>query len=242
MNVIEVSHLHKRYGDTVAVDDVSFTVERGEIFGILGPNGAGKTTTVECVEGLRHPDGGTIRVLGVDPLRDRAQVRQRVGVQLQESRLPEKLKVWEALDLYASYYQRPADWRALLETLGLAGQRNTRYGALSGGQAAAVERARPGGLPGDRDTGRADHRAGPAGPPRHLRAGRAGPRPRGHDPAGHPLHGRGGTALRPAGGDRLGPDRGPGHARAAGLARPPGAAGTVPPVPAAGRRAADRPT
>src|SRR5690606_30491184 len=76
MNVIEVSHLHKRYGDTVAVDDVSFTVERGEIFGILGPNGAGKTTTVECVEGLRHPDGGTIRVLGVDPLRDRAQVRQ----------------------------------------------------------------------------------------------------------------------------------------------------------------------
>jgi len=134
MNVIEVSHLHKRYGDTVAVDDVSFTVEEGEIFGILGPNGAGKTTTVESIEGLRRPDRGHIRVLGLDPQRDRSQLRQRVGAQLQETRLPDKLKVWEALDLYASYYHRPADWPALLQTLGIAGQRDTRYRKLSGGQ------------------------------------------------------------------------------------------------------------
>lgn len=93
MAIIEVADLHKRYGDTVAVEDVSFTVEPGEIFGILGPNGAGKTTTVECVTGLRTPDQGSITVLGLDPRRDRAEVRQRVGVQLQESRLPDRLKV-----------------------------------------------------------------------------------------------------------------------------------------------------
>jgi ABC-2 type transport system ATP-binding protein len=85
MPVIEVEHLRKRYRDVVAVDDVSFTVERGEIFGILGPNGAGRTTTVEIIEGLRTPDGGTVRVLGLDPRRDGAELRQRVGVQLQES-------------------------------------------------------------------------------------------------------------------------------------------------------------
>ena len=101
--VIEVQHLHKSYPDTVAVDDISFTVERGEVFGILGPNGAGKTTTVECVEGLREPDGGDIRVLGLDPVRDRAELTERVGVQLQEGRLPDQLKVAEALELYSSY-------------------------------------------------------------------------------------------------------------------------------------------
>ena len=109
MAVIEVEHLHKQYGDLVAVDDVSFTVERGEIFGILGPNGAGKTTAVEFIDGLRTPDGGTVRVLGLDPQRDRAELRRRVGVQLQESELPEKLKVGEALDLYSSFYAEPAD-------------------------------------------------------------------------------------------------------------------------------------
>lgn len=134
MAIIEVADLHKRYGDTVAVEDVSFTVEPGEIFGILGPNGAGKTTTVECVTGLRTPDQGSITVLGLDPRRDRAEVRQRVGVQLQESRLPDKLKVWEALDLYSSYYRQPADWNRLLDTLGLADKRNTQYRKLSGGQ------------------------------------------------------------------------------------------------------------
>jgi ABC-2 type transport system ATP-binding protein len=134
MTIIEVANLHKRYGDTVAVDDVSFAVEAGEIFGILGPNGAGKTTTVECIAGLRTPDRGSISVLGLDPRRGTAELRQRVGVQLQESRLPDKIKVWEAVDLYSSYYRHPADWRELLETLGLADKRTTQYRKLSGGQ------------------------------------------------------------------------------------------------------------
>ena len=97
MPVIEVQHLHKTYGDKVAVDDVSFAVERGEIFGILGPNGAGKTTTVECIEGLRAPDTGRISVLGLDPRRDRAELTQRLGVQLQDSQLPDQLRVAEAV-------------------------------------------------------------------------------------------------------------------------------------------------
>jgi ABC-2 type transport system ATP-binding protein len=134
MPVIAVSNLHKRYGGTVAVDDVSFTVEKGEIFGILGPNGAGKTTTVECVEGLRRPDRGTVSVLGLDPRRDRAELTQRLGVQLQRSELPEKMKVREALELYSSFYRRPADWDRLLDELGLADKREARFGKLSGGQ------------------------------------------------------------------------------------------------------------
>ena len=101
--VIEVQNLHKRYGDTVAVEDVSFTVQEGEIFGILGPNGAGKTTTVECIEGLRTPERGTISVLGLDPRRDRAEVAQRLGVQLQDGQLPDRMRVAEALELYSSF-------------------------------------------------------------------------------------------------------------------------------------------
>ena len=132
MAVIEVQNLRKRYGDTFAVRDVSFTVERGEIFGILGPNGAGKTTTVECVAGLRTPDGGTIGVLGRSPS-DR-ELRRLVGVQLQESQLPEKLRVREALELYSSFYPEPADWRALARELGLADQLRTPYAKLSGGR------------------------------------------------------------------------------------------------------------
>ncbi|MGC4790524.1 ATP-binding cassette domain-containing protein [Micromonospora sp. DT178] len=134
MPVIEVDHLQKRYGEKIAVDDVSFTVEQGEIFGVLGPNGAGKTTTVECVQGLRRADGGTIRVLGLDPIRDRTEVRQRVGAQLQESQLPDKVRVWEALDLYRSFYRNRADIDELLTDLGLAEQRNTYFQKLSGGQ------------------------------------------------------------------------------------------------------------
>jgi len=132
--VIEVRQLHKRYGDTVAVDDISFTVAEGEVFGVLGPNGAGKTTTVECIEGLRAPDRGTVSVLGLDPGRDRAELTQRLGVQLQDSQLPDKLRVDEALDLYSSFYRNPADWRALVDMLGLAGKTRTRFGQLSGGQ------------------------------------------------------------------------------------------------------------
>ena len=120
MNVIEVDTIVKRYGDHAAVDGVSFSVEEGEIFAILGPNGAGKTTTVESIAGLRDPDSGTIRVLGLDPRHDRAALRQRVGVQLQESQLPDQLRVWEALDLYASFYEQPADWERLIDDLGLA--------------------------------------------------------------------------------------------------------------------------
>ena len=132
--VIEVRGLHKRYGDTVAVDDVSFTVKEGEIFGILGPNGAGKTTTVECVEGLRTPDRGEISVLGLDPRRDRAELTQVLGAQLQESQLPARLRVAEAVDLYSSFYRAPADWRSLLDMLGLADKSKTRFSKLSGGQ------------------------------------------------------------------------------------------------------------
>jgi ABC-2 type transport system ATP-binding protein len=132
MTVIEVTNLTKRYGETVAVRDVSFAVERGEIFGILGPNGAGKTTTVECIAGLRRPDGGTIRVLGREP-RD-AELRRLVGVQLQESQLQEKLTVREALELYTAFYPNPADWRALARELGLTDKLGTPFGKLSGGQ------------------------------------------------------------------------------------------------------------
>ena len=132
--VIEVQHLHKNYEDTVAVDDVSFTVHEGEIFGILGPNGAGKTTTVECVEGLRKPDRGQISVLGLDPRRDRAELTQRLGVQLQDSQLPDKLRVAETMRLYSSFYRAPADWRSLMDVLGLADKAKTRFGKLSGGQ------------------------------------------------------------------------------------------------------------
>jgi ABC-2 type transport system ATP-binding protein len=123
--VIEVQHLHKKYGGTAAVDDVSFSVHEGEIFGILGPNGAGKTTTVECVEGLREPDGGQISELGLDPQRDRAGLTQRLGVQLQESRLPGQLRVAEALELFRSFYQDPADGRELMEVLGLDSKART---------------------------------------------------------------------------------------------------------------------
>lgn len=134
MPAIEVEHLVKRYGDATVVDDVSFSVEKGEIFGILGPNGAGKTTIVESIEGLRRPDAGTIRVLGLNPQRDAAEARQLIGAQLQESRLPDKLKVWEAMDLFASFYRHPAPWPVLLERLGLADRRDARYKDLSGGQ------------------------------------------------------------------------------------------------------------
>jgi ABC-2 type transport system ATP-binding protein len=132
--VVDVENLHKSYGSTVAVDDVSFAVEKGEIFGILGPNGAGKTTTVECVTGLRARDAGRVRVLGLDPLHDGGELRRTVGVQLQESALPSKITVAEALELYASFYRDPASWERLLSVLGLTDKRDSRFGTLSGGQ------------------------------------------------------------------------------------------------------------
>ncbi len=132
--VIEVQDLHKRYRDHVAVHDVSFSVAEGEIFGIIGPNGAGKTTTVEAVEGLRTRDGGTISVLGLDPHRDRAELRRVLGIQLQSSELPERLRVAEAVRLYASFYPDPVDPDELIERWGLADKRGTAFKHLSGGQ------------------------------------------------------------------------------------------------------------
>jgi ABC-2 type transport system ATP-binding protein len=132
--VVQIDHLTKSYGPKRAVVDVSLSVAEGEIFGILGPNGSGKTTTVECVSGLRHRDGGDIRVLGVDPAQDRATVRAHVGVQLQEAELPGKLTVREALELYSAFYPDPANWRELVDVLGLGASLGTRFAKLSGGQ------------------------------------------------------------------------------------------------------------
>ncbi|MET7775763.1 ABC transporter ATP-binding protein [Streptomyces mirabilis] len=134
MSVIEVTGLRKSYGGRPVVDGVSFAVEEGEIFGILGPNGAGKTTTVECVEGLRIPDAGRVRVTGLDPVADHEQVARVLGAQLQESELQAKLTVREALELYAAFYRHPADWRPLAERLGLTAKLTTRFAKLSGGQ------------------------------------------------------------------------------------------------------------
>jgi ABC-2 type transport system ATP-binding protein len=132
--IVQVDGLRKIYGTTVAVDELSFEVRQGEIFGMVGPNGAGKTTTIECLEGLRKPDAGTVRVLGLDPQRQSKILRERTGMQLQQSNLPDRMKVWEALDLYASFYPRAADWRVLLAQLGLEDKRNTPFSKLSGGQ------------------------------------------------------------------------------------------------------------
>lgn len=132
--VIVCEHLEKRYRHVTAVADASFHVEAGEIFGLLGSNGAGKTTTVECVQGLRPPTSGRIRVLGKDPQAEAADLRGRIGCQLQESRLPDHIKVWEALDLFASLTPRASDWRNLLEQWGLQEKRNETFSSLSGGQ------------------------------------------------------------------------------------------------------------
>ncbi|MET9294901.1 ABC transporter ATP-binding protein [Streptomyces sp. NPDC003077] len=134
MPIVEVQGLRKVYGERPVVDGVSFAIEEGEIFGILGPNGAGKTTTVECVEGLRVPDGGRITVAGLDPVADHEKVTRLLGAQLQESELQSKLTVREALELYAAFYERPADWRPLAERLGLTPKLGTRFAKLSGGQ------------------------------------------------------------------------------------------------------------
>jgi ABC-2 type transport system ATP-binding protein len=133
--VIQVSRIRKTYGATVAVDEVSFEVNEGEIFGLIGPNGAGKTTTMECIEGLRTPDRGAISVLGLDPFRNVYKLQNRIGVQLQQARLQKRIKVWEAVDLWASLYQKNAtDGKLLLEQLGLNDKRDAWFMNLSGGQ------------------------------------------------------------------------------------------------------------
>ena len=130
---VDIRNLGKRYGTTVAIDDVSLQVPEGEIFGILGPNGAGKTTTVECAVGLRSPDAGTVRVFGLDPGRDRAQLHAMVGVQLQSSVFPDRLRVSEIVDMYRSFYAHPTD-DDLFEAFGLGEKRMSYYSSLSGGQ------------------------------------------------------------------------------------------------------------
>ena len=133
--VVHVAGVRKTYGRTIAVDDVSFAVVDGEIFGLIGPNGAGKTTTMECVEGLRTPDRGVISVLGLDPFRDVYKLQERIGVQLQQAQLQKRIKVWEAVHLWSSLYRRKtADGDRLLDQLGLADKRNAWFMTLSGGQ------------------------------------------------------------------------------------------------------------
>jgi ABC-2 type transport system ATP-binding protein len=132
--VIQVSGIRKTYGSTVAVSEVSFEVGKGEIFGLIGPNGAGKTTTMECVEGVRQPDRGTISILGLDPFRDVYKLQNRIGVQLQQAQLQKRIKVWEAVDLWASLYTTPVNGDQLLEQLGLESKREAWFMTLSGGQ------------------------------------------------------------------------------------------------------------
>jgi len=133
--VIQVSGVRKTYGSTVAIDDVSFDVNDGEIFGLIGPNGAGKTTTMECIEGLRTPDRGAISVLGLNPFRDVYKLQDHIGVQLQQAQLQKRIKVWEAIDLWASLYRKKAaDAERLLVQLGLVDKRNAWFMNLSGGQ------------------------------------------------------------------------------------------------------------
>ncbi len=137
MSVIQVANLCKQYGEVQAVQDISFTVDRGEIFGIIGPNGAGKTTTVECLEGLRQPTSGSLRILDMDPHKDAHRLKPHIGIQLQESVLPDRIKVKEALRLFAALYHRtPREqhYLPLMEELGLTQKLNSTFDTLSGGQ------------------------------------------------------------------------------------------------------------
>lgn len=131
---ISVSRLRKTYGSVIAVDDVSFEVEHGEIFGIIGPNGSGKTTTVECLQGLRDPDSGEVDILGLDPRTQRKALRHRIGSQLQESSLPDRIRVWEALDLFGAMSPRSRDWESLARDWGIHEKRDSAFASLSGGQ------------------------------------------------------------------------------------------------------------
>jgi ABC-2 type transport system ATP-binding protein len=132
--VIEVRNLRKTYGKLIAVDDISFDVNEGEIFGMVGPNGAGKTTTIECIEGLRQQDDGSVQVLGMDPIKERRAIATHIGIQLQESSLPQRMRVGEALDLFSSFYGHRANNEDLLEMLGLMEKRSSPFKKLSGGQ------------------------------------------------------------------------------------------------------------
>lgn len=131
---VEVQHLHKKYGAKEAVNDVTFSVKKGEIFGVIGPNGAGKTTTVECISGLRKPDSGTISVMGMSPETDRSKIRRILGVQLQESALPPRVRVGEAVELFSYFYPSPLNVDDLLELLGIEKLKKSIFKNLSGGE------------------------------------------------------------------------------------------------------------
>jgi len=133
-SILQVENLVKCYGDVEAVRGVSFNVEEGEVFGLLGPNGAGKTTTVEILEGLRNLDGGRVSVCGLDPQRESAALKLEIGAALQSTSLPDKIRVMEALRLFASFYKRGRKPEELLQRFGLEDKRNTFYNQLSGGQ------------------------------------------------------------------------------------------------------------
>lgn len=133
-DVISIENLTKTYGSLVAVDNISFEVYEGEIFGMVGPNGAGKTTTVENIEGLRKPDTGSIKVFGLNPINDRYKLRDRIGMQLQHASLPERIKVWEIMDLFSSMYSNPLDYKDLLDQFGLSEKEDSTFMGLSGGQ------------------------------------------------------------------------------------------------------------
>jgi ABC-2 type transport system ATP-binding protein len=132
--ILQVENLVKSYGDVQAVRGVSFTVEEGEVFGLLGPNGAGKTSTVEILEGLRDLDAGRVSVCGLDPQRDSQALKHEIGAALQSTSLPDKLRVMEALRLFAGFYKRRRNPEELLKRFGLEEKRNAFYSQLSGGQ------------------------------------------------------------------------------------------------------------
>ena len=236
---IHVAGIRKTYGRTVAVDDVSFDVEPGEIFGLIGPNGAGKTTTMECVEGLRAPDRGTIAVLGLDPGRDAVALQQRIGVQLQEAQLQKRIKVWEAVDFWASLYRNAVDGDRLLDQLGLTDKRDAWFMTLSGGQkqrlfiALALDQRSRARVPR-----RADDRPRSAGAAGHLGPRARHPRARQDGVPDDAPHGGGGAAVRPGRDHRPRPHRRhrrAGRSRAAGIA--PSAPSSSPPAIRSPRRA-----
>ena len=212
--VITVEHLRKVYGHhVVAVDDVSFEVEQGEIFGLLGSNGAGKTTTVECVQGLRTPTGGTVRVLGKDPVHHAGDLRGRMGCQLQESRLPDHMKVWEALDLFASLAPGRGALADAARAVGARGEaERVLLEPLRRSAPAAVHRSGAGQLARGRLSRRDDHGPRPRRAADRLGPHREDPRPRHHRRPRHALHGRGRAALRPRRRGRQGQDHRRGHA------------------------------
>lgn len=133
-NVVTVQNLVKHYRDVKAVDGISFSVQRGEIFGIVGPNGAGKTTTIECIAGMRRADSGFLDVLGLDPEKDTIALKNRIGLQQQESEIPDRLRLCEAMELFSSFYKKVLDWRMLLEQLNLLEKKDAFFSSLSGGQ------------------------------------------------------------------------------------------------------------